>query len=368
MMNRMIVANLAHRPLRSAISMVAVALEVTLILLIVGLSLGMLRDSRTRTAGIGADVLVMPPGSSWIAGLTGAPMPVAIGKVIAKIPHVTTVSPVITQIATAGSLAIIAGIDLDSYQKLSGPFHYLSGGPFQNPDDVLVDQLYAADHHVKVGDHIEVLNHDFRVCGIVEPGKGGRQFLPLSTLQNLMGAQGKATIFYLKLDNPALADSVVAQIKAIPGMQKYLVTSMAYYLSMMTPNHYPGLSTFLEIVIAISTIIGFIVIFQAMYTAVMERTREIGILKSMGASKLYIVNVILRETALLALGGVIVGVIFSLLARFGITHRFPTVPIIVTGRWILFSAMIAVAGAILGAIYPAFKAAQKDPIDALAYE
>ncbi len=69
---------------------------------------------------------------------------------------------------------------------------------------------------------------------------------------------------------------------------------------MMTVNSYPGLSTFINVVIGISVVIGFIVIFQAMYTAVMERTREIGILKSIGASKLYIVDVILRETVLLA--------------------------------------------------------------------
>ena len=70
---------------------------------------------------------------------------------------------------------------------------------------------------------------------------------------------------------------------------------------MMTPENLPGLSaTSIRIVVAISMIIGFLVIFQSMYTAVMERTREIGILKSLGASKLYIVNVVLRETALLA--------------------------------------------------------------------
>ena len=60
MMNRMIVGNLVNRPIRSLISIVAVALEVTLILLIVGLLLGLLDDSRTRTAGIGADVIVLP--------------------------------------------------------------------------------------------------------------------------------------------------------------------------------------------------------------------------------------------------------------------------------------------------------------------
>jgi putative ABC transport system permease protein len=81
MMNRMIVGNLVHRPVRSLISVVAVALEVTLILLIVGLSLGMLQDSRARTAGIGADVLVRPPGSSFISAFSGAPMRVKEGDV-----------------------------------------------------------------------------------------------------------------------------------------------------------------------------------------------------------------------------------------------------------------------------------------------
>jgi putative ABC transport system permease protein len=81
MMNKMIVANLVHRPLRSLISIVAIALEVTLILLIVGLSLGMLNDSRARQAGIGADVIVMPPGSSFIVGLTGAPMSIRVGDI-----------------------------------------------------------------------------------------------------------------------------------------------------------------------------------------------------------------------------------------------------------------------------------------------
>src|ERR1022692_3935033 len=178
MMNRMIVGNLVHRPVRSLISIVAVALEVTLILLIVGLSLGMLQDSRTRNAGIGADVIVLPPGSSFIAGLTGAPMPIKIKDVLARLPHVKSVAPVVTQISSAGTLEIIAGIDLPSYEALSGGFHYLEGG----------------------------------------------------TLQGLIGARDKATIFYLKLDDPANADAVVEEIKGVPGMDRYVVNSMASYL------------------------------------------------------------------------------------------------------------------------------------------
>jgi putative ABC transport system permease protein len=367
MINKMIVSNLAHRPIRSTIGIFAVALEVTLILLIVGLCLGLLNDSRTRTAGIGADVLVLPPGSSFINGLTGAPMPIKVGNILARIPHVVTVAPVVTQVLTNGALEILAGIDPGTYERLSGPFHYLKGGPLQKPYDVLVDDLWASTHHVHVGDTIDILNQSFTVAGIVERGKGGRRFVQIATLQDLIGAQGKASIFYLKLDNPANADEVALAIKRIPGMDRYLATSMAYYLSMMTTSNLPGLTTFIDFVILISVVIGFMVIFQAMYTAVMERTREIGILKSMGASKLYIVNIVLRETLLLALGGIVVGVLISLAARIGVDHR-TTLRVVVNLGWILRAAGIAVAGAILGALYPAFKAALKDPIDALAYE
>src|ERR1700747_3111035 len=98
MINKMVFANLVHRPIRSLISIIAIALEVTLILLIVCLALGLLRDSRQRQAGIGADVIVMPPGSSFIVGLTGAPMPIKIGQILEKLPHTAFVAPVITTI------------------------------------------------------------------------------------------------------------------------------------------------------------------------------------------------------------------------------------------------------------------------------
>jgi putative ABC transport system permease protein len=368
MMNRMIVANLVHRPIRSLISIVAIALEVTLILLIVWLSLGMLNDSRQRQEGIGADVIVLPPGSSNMIGVTGAPAPIKVADIIAKQSHVQRVSPVIMQLSTSGNVEVLYGIDLQSFESLGAPFRYLAGGPFEGPNDVLVDDFFAQSKHTKVGDSIEILNHPFRVAGIVEHGKGARKFLPLHTLQDLSGAEGKASAFYVKLDSPANADAVVDEIKKVPGMEQYMVRSMRDYLSLMTPSNIPALSIFINVVIGISVIIGVLVIFQAMYTAVMERTREIGILKSMGASKIYIVNVILRETALLAIAGIIVGIGFSLAASTGIAYRLPTLQVIPVWAWVGKAAAIAVVSAIAGALYPAYKAAQKDPIDALAYE
>lgn len=369
MMNKMIVANLTHRPLRSLISILAIALEVTLILLIVGLSMGMLNDSRKRQEGIGADVVVAPPGSSAMVGITGAPAPIKVADIIAKLPHVVSVAPVLMQLSTAGNVELVYGIDLKSYDSITGGFRYLEGGPFQGPDDVLVDDIYARSNRVKAGDKIELLNHSFRVAGVVEHGMGARKFAPLATMQELNGSQGKASYFYAKLDNVANASAVVDEIKNVPGMSTYVVRSMKDWLSVMTPENTPGLSSFIRVVVGISMIIGFMVIFQAMYTSVMERTREIGILKSIGASKAYIINVILRESTLLSICGIVVGVIFSELARLVILRRvFPSLPVEISGGWIVRAVVIAIVGALAGAIYPALKAARKDPIEALAYE
>jgi putative ABC transport system permease protein len=370
MIHKMIVANLAHRPLRSLISIVAVALEVTLILLIVGFALGMLNDTRTRQKGIGADVIVLPPGSTNLLAVSGAPIPVKVDNLIAKLDHVRAVTPVIMQMAlqASGAPELIYGIDLPSYESMGAKFRYLEGGPYEGPYDVIVDDFFAHSSHVKVGSNIEILNHTFRVCGIVEHGKGARKFLPLSTLQEITGSRDKASAFYVKLDDAANADAVVGAVKAIPGMETYNVRSMRDYLSMLTPDNIPALAIFIKIVIGISVTIGFIVIFQAMYTAVMERTREIGILKSMGASKAYIIALILRETTALAVAGIVLGTVLSLAAGAVIHYRAPILPMDVTLGWIGNTTLIAIVGALTGAFYPALKAAGKDPIEALAYE
>jgi len=115
-------------------------------------------------------------------------------------------------------------------------------------------------------------------------------------------------------------------------------------------------------------VVGFLVIFQAMYTAVLERTREIGILKSLGASQIYIVNLVLRETAFLSLVGILLGIGAAFLIKTAMGIRLPTQPFPISSGWLMAATLIAFGGALVGASYPALKAARKDPIEALAYE
>jgi putative ABC transport system permease protein len=357
-----------HRPLRSIISVLAVAIEVIMILSIVGIFMGMLNDQKQRTNGIGADLVVSPSNASFMNGVSGAVIPVKFVDVFRKMPHVAAASPVISDFSMTGSVEILYGIDYASYNALK-PFIFLSGGAFKSPNDVIIDDVFARageGHHV--GETIKILNHPFRICGIVESGKGGRKLVPLETLADLMGSDGKASVIYLKSDDPANVGLIRDEIHATKGLEGYQVRTMADLISLYTPSRFPGFDLALNVVISIAVIVGFLVIFQTMYTAVLERTREIGILKSLGSSKLTIVGVVLRETALLAVAGVVLGIAATYGVREMLSLKFSTFSFELTAAWIIRGALIAFAGALCGALYPAWMAARRDPIDALAYE
>jgi putative ABC transport system permease protein len=363
-MNKLVVGNLVHRPLRSLISVSAIAIEVIMILSISAILMGKLNGFKTRQNGIGMDILVRPNTASNLIGMSPAGASVKVADVLARIPHVVVAAPVNVQINS--SLDTIYGIDFKSFNDLL-PFTFLSGTPFQGPDDVILDDYAAAGK--KIGDPVNILNHPFRLCGIVEHGKGGRKFLPITTMGALTGTEGKATTFYLRTENPPrYQDEVRKAILATDGMSTYNVATADEFLSSISPDRLPGFNIGLEVVIGIAVVIGFLVIFQSMYTAVMERTREIGILKSLGASRIYIVGVVLRETGVLAVAGIVVGVISSYALSGILENRFPTLDFVINVPYVWKAVAIAFFGSILGALYPAAKAAAKDPIDALSYE
>ena len=368
-MNKLIFGNLIHRPLRSVISAFAVAIEVLMILSIAAIMFGMLNGSRSQQSGTGMDMFVHPGASSALMNTSSASADIRIADVLRKLPHVEVVSPVNIKLTAGSSLENIYGIDFRSYDQLR-PFVFKAGGPFTQPFDMIVDDLQAASGKgLRIGDPIKALNHTFRVCGIVEHGKGSRKFIPLTTMDELDGNPGKAASFFLRTQNePEFQAAVRQEILSTNGLQDWSVQTIQEFLSTLTPEHLPGFNIALRVVIGIATVIGFLVIFQSMYTAVMERTREIGVLKSLGAGQMGIVSVVLRETGLLALVGVAVGVGATYLLRNFLHLRFPTLSFEITPEWVWRAVGLALLGALLGALYPALKAARKDPIDALAYE
>ena len=361
----MIVQNVLHRPLRTLITILAVAIEVTLVIIVVGLTSGLLAESAKRIEGVGADIMVQPPSASVFMAFSGAPMPIAIGGKLEQLEYVQAVAPVLLQFNSTG-LEIVYGIQQDTFKSVTGGFVFHDGHDLVEPNDIIVDDVYAKSKKVKMGQTIHVLEHDFHVVGIVEHGKGARLFVFLTTLQDMAGAHDKASVFFIKCDRTDHTAAVIDEIRQL--LPRYEIRPLKDFISLMTSSNLPGLGAFINVMIGIAVVIGFLVIFLSMYTTIIERTREIGVLKALGASKPYIVQIILSETTLLCVAGVIGGIGLSFLMRSIFIKLFPTLTILITATWILRAGLIAVVGGLLGAAYPAWLASRKDPVEALAYE
>jgi putative ABC transport system permease protein len=349
---------------RTGLSILAIGVEVTMMLTVVGLSEGMLEDSARRARGAGADIWVRPPGSAAI-GLSSAPMPEKILDFFRKQQHVRITTGSVTH--PIGGVNTITGLDFQAFTEMSGGFKFIEGGPFAAPEDIIVDERYAAQNKIRAGERIKLMNRDWHVVGVVEPGKLARIIVPLTTLQNLTGNTGKLTQAYLKLDNPENTEKVIASLKE--QLADYQIYSIEEFTSLFSIQNVPGLEAFIGVIIGLSVVVGFLVVFLSLYTAVLERTREIGILKSLGASPGYVLSVLLRETALLAFVGSLIGILFTFGTRWAVTMLVPAslTQKIVPG-WRPIAGAIALAGALLGASYPGWKAANQDVIEALSYE
>ena len=365
MIRHMIVQNVLHRPLRTVITVLAVAIEVTLVIIVVGLTSGLLAESAKRIEGVGADIMVQPLSASVFMAFSGAPMPIAIGGKLEQLEYVQAVAPVLLQFNSTG-LEIVYGIQQETFKAVTGGFVFHEGHDLADPNDIIVDDVYAKSKKVKMGQTIHVLEHDFHVVGIVEHGKGARLFVFLSTLQDMAGARDKASVFFIKCDRTDHTAAVIDEIRQL--LPRYEIRPLKDFISLMTSSNLPGLGAFINVMIGIAVVIGFLVIFLSMYTTIIERTREIGVLKALGASKPYIVQIILSETTLLCVTGVIGGIGLSFLMRSIFIKLFPTLTILISATWILRAGLIAVVGGLLGAAYPAWLASRKDPVEALAYE
>src|SRR6266403_2017290 len=325
---------LGVRPLRSALSVLALSLQVFLMLLIVGLTSGALSDWRTRAEGIGADIIVQPPNSSIFFAFSSAVMQETLVDKIASLPGVDEVAPVLI-VVDQHNLGVVYGIDYDRFAGLSSGFSFLAGGPFHQPTEAMADDLSAHSRKLKVGDTTNLIGHDFTISGIVLHGKGDTE-----TVRNEL-------------------------VKLLPT---YKIRSMAEFSTLMTSSNLPELKPFIRSFLILGVTISFLVVLLTMHTMVLERTRDIGILKALGSSRLEICGMIVGETLVMVALGVAFG-LFCTYSIVAVLHRTsPTLQVEIEGAWIVRAILLTIGGAIAGAVYPALRAAQSDPVDALAYE
>jgi putative ABC transport system permease protein len=363
---KIVFENVRHKPVRSLLSILLIGVPVTLILCLVGLSHGMLEDSQRRTRAIGADVIVRSPNSNFLSA--GGGMKEEIAVPLERLPHVKLAVGVLN-VTVEGVTMGAVGIDLDRFTRLSGGFKMLSGVPIERPFDVMIDDNYAAEKNAHVGGYLELQNRKWRISGIFEHGMLTHIVVRLRDLQAVSGRNGEVTQFYLRLDSPANTGAVIDGLKSDPLWSVYPVYSMDDFMALFSVNNVPGLREFVWVIVSIGVIIGFAVMCLSMYMAVLQRTREIGILKSLGGSSAFIMRIILAEAVIMGVGGWALGIVMSYGAWWLIKTLLPaSIPMVIVYEWWPISLGITLIGTLLGALYPGLAAARHDPIEALAYE
>jgi putative ABC transport system permease protein len=364
--SKLVIENLKNKPIRSLLSVLLIGVPVTLILTLVGLSHGLIEDSQRRTRAVGADIIVRPPDSNSLTLTTT--MTASVVKAVEKLPHVKLATGVVN-VGIESVLVSAAGIDLPAFTAMSGGVRLLDGTTFKGPEDVMVDEYWAAEKHLTVGGPIELFNRKWRVCGIYAGGLLARVLFPLPVLQDISNNAGRVSQIYVKLDDPANTGDVLKYMAEDEHWKVYKTYSMQGFLSLFSINTIPGLRAFVWVIVGVGVLIGFAVMCLSMYMAVLQRTREIGILKSLGGSNGFILRIILAEALIMGVAGTALGIGMSYGAWWLIRTLVPaSIQMVIVYDWWPIALGITLFGTGFGALYPGLAAARHDPIEALAYE
>jgi putative ABC transport system permease protein len=356
-------ANIAARKVRTTISVLAIGVGVALFLVLIGLT-SMLREIADRATNVDAHIMVMP--ASGPALLLGGGLPA--DKIEAKlraIPGVREAIPVLCwSMNMAGRDQNAFGIRPEDWKFFAKPDRIAEGRPLEGGYEMLVDTRLQRAGGFKVGQQVERLNHTFTIVGIAREGVAGRVFVPIDTLNECLQQDGRrATFFYVKADGPASVEPVR---EAIVAARLSAFTLDEYYARLS--NLLGDMHLVITAVVIVAGFVCFLVILLTVYTMVVERTREIGILKGIGASRGQIFGLVMAEAGLICLGGILVGFLMTWGGRTMILHMQPLWTIEIPAVRFAYATLLATMGTFLGALHPALRAARQDPVESLRYE
>jgi putative ABC transport system permease protein len=351
------------RKVRTAISVLAVGVGVALFLVLVGLT-SMLHEIADRTTNVDAHVMVMP--ASGPALLLGGGLPADRTEArLRAIAGVREAIPVLCwSLNMAGRDQNAFGIRPEDWRFFAGPDRIVEGRPLAGGFEMVIDTRLKRAGGFHVGQTIERLNHVFTIVGIAREGVAGRVFMPIDTLNEcLQQDTRRATFFYVKADGPASVEHVR---EAAANLKLSAFTLSEYYERLS--NLLGDMHLVIGAVVVVAGFVCFLVILLTVYTMVVERTREIGILRGIGASRLQVFGLVLAEAGLICAGGIAAGFLLTWGGRALVLQLQPLWTIDIPAVRFAHAAILAAIGTLLGAVHPAVRAARQDPVESLRYE
>ncbi len=365
-MLELVLANLKTRPFRTLISVIGVALGVILVILFTGLARGMSGDMVRRAANWKAEIVFTRPGAMELQS-SNANVNTAYAERLREIEGVEATVPVIRYITpntkARWGLEQIDGVEWSPFAAMND-MRILQGRAAVANDEVILDERKMRDDKYKLDDTIELFGRNYKIVGVFAPPSGARIKMSLSAMQDALESANKCTYILVKLKDGADTDAVAARInQQLPGNKINLTRD----LIIDAEERIPSLKTFLRVLVGLGAFVSTIFVLLSMYTTITERRKEIGILKSLGASKSFIIKVIEGEALMIGVFGVLLGFAISFLAAFLIQKQFD-LQFEFSSGWIISAIIIAVGGSLVGALYPAWRASDIDPVLVLTNE
>ena len=364
--------NLWRRRLRTLLTLGGITMAIGAFVALVGFSRAFEHEWMRMYTSSGIDIAVVQ------TNFLNSSLDQSLGPRISATPDVAQVAPMIFNLMdlTPDVNALAFGWLADSYELDS--ITLISGHRFRDGQpEALLGDLLAQNLKMKPGDSLPIQGMNFTVTGVYRGGtalEAGAVILPLDQMQTITGMQGKVTAFHVKL-RPAPAgesqDQYVkrasAEIEAVlPGIRAVPAAERAANNQLVALAHSVAWGTSL-----IALLVGILGIANTMAMSVFERTREIGILRSLGWKRRHVILLILTEATALGLAGGLIGIAVG----WGALRLLSTLPqpasIVsssVSPYHLLESLLIGIASGLLAGAFPAWRGARLSPVEALRYE
>jgi len=356
-------SNIRVRKVRSAIVVLVVGIGIMSFLLLVGLTQGTLREIADRMENVDAELMAWPRSSQVV--LSGGLPTDSVERKLRAVAGVKRTIPVLNWvIRMAGEEQNAFGIRPEDFQYFGGKRKLLDGRLLESGNEMLIDSRLARAGKYRVGQNIEKAGRAFQIVGIVTEGVAGRVFIPYKTVCDIKeGGQRRASFFYVRLAGNRQAEGARRAIQDL-GLKVFATDQYYRHLA----NSFFRMDSVTTTVLVVAGFVCFLVVLLTTYTMVIERTREIGILKSLGAGKARIFGLVMSESGVVCVAGILMGYGFTVFGRWLILALQPLLTISLPTSRMIAAAALGLVGTFAGAIYPALKAAWQDPVRSLRYE